>query len=686
MINKLNVFLILLFSVVFSSIFYRWFFQSEIIGGDWPFYFKEFIKDHYLLIPSWSTWYGNGLGGMSPLYSLDMFNNLTKSFVYFFGISWVITYKIFWFGLFIFLSMFSSMYFVHTVLQKSTLWQKLIGALVFTTNTYILMVVSGGQMGVALAYSVAPLVLGVFIKLINIFDTSDFSSKFKIKTLKLSIIAGCVLAGQVMFDPRIAYITMIAVVLFVLINLQKTLRGNIYMIIFIFVIPSLVAILLHASWIFPILVTKQSSLNDLGNAYTGSGIVKFLSFSTFSQSISILHPNWPENIFGKVYFMKPEFLFIPLIAYSFFIFSEKKYIFSKVILSLALLGILGSFLGKGANEPFGTLYIWLFKNIPGFLLFRDPTKFYLLTVLSYSILIPLSIYYICERFKSNYYPSSLLKTKIQHYLPIFFVCLFVGYWIFLIWPSVSGQLGGTFKKHEVPQEYIVLKDFLMGQSSFSRTLWVPRQQRFTFFSVNHPSIEASTLFNATSSAQIINKLKEKHTRQYLSDLSVKYIIVPYDSLGEFFLTDRKYDKSIPRKIANDLREISWLREINGFGNISVFEVPFPKEHFWLEKSGYVSYAMMSPTLYEVNISISQDQNMIFSERYNPYWVAQTKNKTFNSKETVRGLNSFNLPKGKYSLKIFFLQEKLYNFGNLISFLTFLTLITFLVVSRGKKNS
>ena len=143
----------------------------------------------------------------------------------------------------------------------------------------------------------------------------------------------------------------------------------------------------------------------------------------------------------------------------------------------------------------------------------------------------------------------------------------------------------------------------------------------------HPSVEAGPLFNATSAAEIIRELKKTGAEEYLSELSVKYVIVPYDSLGEFFLTDRKYDSSIPEKISKSLEDIVWLKKIDGFGNIAIFQVPSPKDHLRLAKSGRISYKMIGPTKYTVRASTAYNQKLIFSEKYNPSWIVEIGGKT-----------------------------------------------------------
>lgn len=684
--KKQNIYYSLFLVGFIFLIFRNWFLVPKIIGGDWPYLFDENLRNYSLYFSAWNSFVSNGLGGTNPSYALSIFNGITVFLSQAFHFSWPFIYKISWFGLFIGLSIFSSMCLLKTVLPRVKFWQLILSAIIFSTNTYILMVVSGGQMGVALAYSVAPFILARFIKVIH--DLSFYSALslgFR-EVMYHSALAGLVLAVQVMFDPRIAYVTMIGVVLYFILNITKNMTKNLYLVLFVLIIPIILSILLHASWILPILISKQTYFSDLGGAFVSAGIVKFLSFTFFSQSFSLLHPNWPENIFGKVYFMKNEFILIPILAFSSLLFLANPTVkkFNKTILFLCFLGLLGSFLAKGTNPPFEGIYLWLFGNIPGFVILRDSTKFYTLIALSYSMLIPFSIYYISEWLNSKLKnQSSKFQFKIQNYLLIVFFIFFIGYWMFLIRPAILGQLGGTFKRHEVPKEYIGLKDLLYNQKEYFRTLWVPRQQRFSFISDIHPAIEAEPLLGTRNVSELSKKISSKQTQSLLSELSIKYIVIPYDSLGEQFLDDRKYSEKLRIEYEKKLDTIPWLKKIKS-GKIAIYETPANKDHFFLDKGDKISSVMISPTHYILTISVNEPQNLIFSENFNPYWVLAGSQKIIYSQKTKNGLNSFWLDqKGKYTVDISFSLEKYYKYGQIISLIALVVLTIFLIKLRKK---
>ncbi len=680
--RKQNIFYILFFLGFIFLVFRNWFFVPQIIGGDWPFVFQERIIETSLIPPSWNPTANNGLGGTSPTYFLQSFAHFTFFISMAFKVSWVAVYKIFWFGLFLLLSFISTFYLFRTIVSDSKFWQRIIGALLYTTNTYILMLVGGGQMGVALAYSLAPLVLAFFIKIINLIFSYNAKRTMLIQS---SLLSGVVISAQILFDPRIAYLTVLAIGLYLVLQLINMKAKVLQLFTYVFLIPGIITVGLHAAWIIPLMITRINPINILGDAYAGAGIVKFLSFASFSQSFSLLHPNWPENIFGKTYFMKAEFILLPIIAYSSLLFfrlivrkDAEQNAERRRILFFALLGIVGAFLAKGANPPFGGIYLWLFENIPGFVMFRDPTKFYLLVALSYSILIPFSIYSVCG------WVNSKLQLKSQSYLPIILLTFFIVYWVILIHPAIFGQLGGTFKKYEVPKEYIELKDFLYKQPEFFRTLWVPRRQRFSFVSDIHPAIEAEPLFGTRNAEELSKKISSEQGQFLLSEFSVKYILIPYDSLGEQFLDDRKYSEKHRIEYEEKLDTIPWLKKIRS-GKIAIYKTSLKKDHFFLDKMGEVSAIMINPMHYVLTVSIDQPQNLIFSENFSPHWILTKSQKIISSRKTKNGLNSFWLErKGRYTVDISFNLEKYYEYGRIISFLTIIALAICLIKLRKKR--
>lgn len=677
----------LLFFIILGIIFKNWLFAPNIIGGDWPFFFQQYINQFSFLPPVWNSAQGYGLGGQSIIYALDSYLYFTAwLFSVLLHIPWRIVYKIFWFGFFLLFSVYSSIFSIKTLFSRSLLWQQLLAAIIYTTNTYVLMVVGGGQMGFALAYAIAPLVLAAFIKLIE--EQYAVTTGQKRNILRQSLIVGLFLALQFLFDFRVAYIIVLATILYLLISLiYQSIRLTILRIFnlafFTIVIPIGITGLLHAFWILPFLFMKFNPVETLGSAYTSLESVKFFSFASFENALGLLHPYWPENIFGKVGFMKPEFLIMPILAFTSLLFLAKKEKREKqIILYFALLGLIDAFLAKGANDPFGSIYLWMFNHFPGFIMFRDPTKFYLLIALSYSILMPFAILSIGESFNSVFKTQpSKVRFKIQKFIHSLVLILFVIVWLFTIREAIMGQLNSTFTLHRVPNEYIQLKNNLVNDTHFSRTLWLPKLQRYGYYDQRHPSVEGSTAFRATTSADMIKNLQQKDAEQKLSYLSIKYVIVPFDSERELFLKDRKYNPEERNMIISQLNKISWLTRDSSFKSLSVFTLKNSKDRFWMKGSRKVTSQKISDTEYILSISPGSAEELIFNESYSPFWIAvNTVSKLDHGK--YGDFNSFDVMSSKKvtDITLYYAPFPYFIFGRIISLITLIAVIYFLLRS------
>lgn len=674
-------------------IYRAWFLYPQIIGGDWPYYYNDYLKGFSLFPVLWAPWLGGGLGSVQQILGLHFFgSSIVVLFHQWLQIPWNIVYKIGWFGLFIALCVFGSKKLWEVVSRQQIAESReqmtggfpwwIVASLVYTTNTYILMVTGGGQMGVALSYAMAPIVLAGFIKLIaSVNDTAEnvknlrqwrISLWLKISNIKYSLIAGLLLGVQLMIDPRIAYVTMVGVSVCVVSSLvsyfvnKKEHFFQVLVSTFIGVgFSAIIATLLNAFWIAPMVVTRSNPIGDLGSAYTSIESVKFYSFADFSHALSLLHPNWPENLFGKTYFLQPEFLVLPLLAFSSLLYWRKE----KNIFFYVFFGLIGVFLSKGAQEPFGIIYQWMFSHVPGFVMFRDPTKWYVLTALSYSVLIPFSF----EQF------------AIRKRIKIALIILFLLFWLFTNREATLGKLRGTFAKHEVPQEYRDLERFLQVQTGFSRTLWVPRQQWFSYGTLDHMPVEAEPLFSATTAAELKTKLDEPTSQDRLADLGIGYVMIPYDSLGELFLTDRKYDEKKRQEYETVLDGVEWLTKIRS-GRLTVYQTSRHRDLFWLSGNESLSYRRIRPDQYAVSFTLRAPATVFFSQSYHPGWVLKAGKTMITSQKPPQGLNSFQIMSpGSHEGIVEFEPQKYVTWGVALSILTAVGVVFVFMLPKKDKS-
>ncbi len=683
--KKILFFLLLFF--IFFIVYKSWFLPGLITAGDLWSYSKATYETRPLFLYAWDLASAAGMGGFvgSLLWIYLNFGLSITIFGKFLGLDWIIVERVFYLFPFIFISIFSSYKLYSEVLSKNVF--SFFSIFIFCFNTYILMVVGGGQVaGIAIAYALSPLVIYYFIKIFNSLD------KQKIKIIGFSIVASLLLSLQIIFDLRIAYVTLFAILLLWVLKVLENRNKKYFIksILFIFLVPAFLTFLLNAFWIIPTIVSQKNPIEQFGLAYSSLEAVRFFSFANFENTLSLLHPNWPENIFGKVGFMKPEFLILPILAFSSLLFvrKTKDLRLKTYVLFFALLGLIGAFLAKGANEPFGGVYLWLFDNFPGFIMFRDPTKWYTLVALSYSILIPFSVWNIYGLLSSKFkVQSSKVQFKIKNYIPNLFLILTSLFLILLIRPAIFGQLGGTFKTTEIPSDYVKLEKFLSSQSNFSRTLWIPAIQRFGFYSNFHPAIPAQNLFNTVDYSQILKNLRMPEAEVFLQETGVRYVIVPYDSQGEIYLKDRKYNNEIYQKTINEVKKIPYLKQVGGFGKIAVFEVSNPKDHFWTSSESLdLKYQYLSPVEYKLEVKNAKiGDRIIFSESYDASWIAQSLKFKVQSLKFNNRFNSFTLKdSGDYSLIVYYYPQILVNIGMVISGLTLVLILGALIYFKKRK--
>ncbi len=506
---------LLLLSCLIFLIFKSWFLPQILTGGDLWYYYPDMLKSYSLYPYGWSWVQGHGLGGSAiPFLWINTTFMLPVSLLFgLFHLPWSIMERIGLLYPFLLLGIISPMLLFRKVFPENNFF--LIAGGIYVLNTYSLLVSGGGQTLYALSYALVPLTLWVFVRLITTPNILNI------------LLAGLILGVQITTDLRVGFMTLGIIFCYWVMTQLLVPSGKTYVRsqLVQLVLPIFLALLINAYWLFPLIVTHQNPAAQLDSAYTSSESVKFFSFAKFEDTFSLLHPNWPENIFGKVYFFREEFIFLPFLAFSTLLFiSRRKSGIAKQekvsILFFCFLALVGAFLGKGAQDLFGTVYIWLFSHMPGFGLFRDPTKWYTLVALSYSMLVPWVISQI-YRLLAGSIRMRLSSFNFENTSRTFnpqtlFLLIILGYLLFLIRPAVAGNLGGTLQNTVVPPGYDQLAQMLSRDTTFYRTLWFPTTQRFGYSTYTHPALSSAELFHVTNVDSAVTQLRKPATLRFLS--------------------------------------------------------------------------------------------------------------------------------------------------------------------------
>jgi hypothetical protein len=533
-------------------------------SGDGPFFFNEQIKNISWLPQVWDASQGFGENLLSRLwldYPFRLFVKLLSTF----GLPWWTIEKLLWvcIALLGFYSMYGLIkkFFGHV--------SACVGAFIYLLNTYALLLFDGGQLGVALAYSFAPFVLLRFINTINLLQhTGKSQTRIHFVT---GLQNGLYVSFLVVFDLRLAYLVLGAIALYVALAIVRrtfTVKKFIHLV----AVPLGVTVCMHAFWFIPMALV-HSDVKVFTEEFVSVGMVRFLSVADLPHALSFLHPNWPENLFGKVYFLQPEFLLIPFLAFVSLLYlrkmpEEKK----QYLMFFVLLVLLGAFFAKGTNGPFGSIYEWCFLHIPGFIMFRDSTKFYLFIALGYSVLIPFS----CQQLAQHIHNKGV---------KIFLLGLFLCFWLFTIRPLFLGELSGNFRPQIMPEDYVKLKDALIHDPEPSRTLWLPTIEKFIYASDIHPVVSGNTLFKNASFSGVISVIQGSEFTSALELSGVKRVVVPIDMDQRIFLTDYAFDSSLREQLIVAMTR-SGLQRDKSFKELAVFVNP--NFYFRADKPAYVA--------------------------------------------------------------------------------------------------
>lgn len=327
MTKVVRYFLVLTIAAV---VVFRGIFLGSIFWGDAPHFFPEEAAQ-FLHEPVAWTYLGNNFGGVNlPL--------------------WLYPLMFFWKFIppqFLFL-------FPSIILSATGAWllakylkfgvrAQFFAASVYTFNTYFLLLIDGGQMGVALSYGFFPFTLLFLKKFVE-------SPKFKNFYLALGVLSLNGLA-----DPRIALVAVATFIIWNINNIKKLL----------YLVPlGAFWILLNSFWIVPFILNR-GGLSSLGTLD--------VSPVRFYDPFILFSPHYPDNLFDKINTPPVYFLLIPiLVAGSFFISKKLK------------------------NLEFLLLYLFfsIVSIVPIGIVFRDSTKFYIPVMLFAGLLIGQTIEFV----------------------------------------------------------------------------------------------------------------------------------------------------------------------------------------------------------------------------------------------------------------------------------------------------
>lgn len=447
----------------------------------------------------------------------------------------------------------------------------------YLTNTYFLLLIDGGQLAVALAFSWFPLAYTLFEK----------SPKRVLAALSVVVLG--------FFDIRFLYILAILIGLRVL-YLRKlprewVVKGLLVLLFFL---------LLNIYWILPALFERQNLNMPIVN---GVNQASWLSFTNIGHALLILQPHWWSNQFGIVTPLRPEFYILTFLAF-FALFVKSK---NKDVNFWFLVAVVAAFLVKGTNPPFEKVYSLFFTYIPGFSLFRDSTKFFFILVLAYTFLIGITTQY-------------LIKKK---YIFRAVVALFVIYVFSLMLPFLKGNMNGILSQPPNQNLFMQTSQYFSTDNSFSRILWLPSRPLLGYGSIKHPLVEGFNLAmlrpfaaGTVGTYESLNFIREMPLMGQLFDVAgIGYVAYPYPDPRREPLNNDQNEYYFT--FFNQLKSLPWTGQLISDYPVPVIKTNTNQDRFFIADNTY--FVVGSDRMYwdladKKNFGLA-DNALIFAEEF-----------------------------------------------------------------------
>ena len=514
------------------AVHHLWFFSTATLTyWDTAFNFPEQLRQ----IASFQTWSLESLGRIAEIPSAYPYNYLSGLLARA-GFSGAFIPRLVLFWPMVIVGALGSYLLVKKVSGSGV--GGLVGSVVFNFNSFFI-VHSSSQITIAAAIAWFPLTLYLFLELAEG------------PSLRRALACSVPLFVVSFLEFRVFYVCCLPLVLLYLFSLPEgRARKGLPAYTGLFFLPLAVTILLNAYWLIPYyLGGLEKGLQDVivGRPLFTGGIA---GTNLLHNAFAIFHPMWSGGKLEafSVHPIPFYWFLVPLLAFSTLLFDKLRR--DGRVLFFSLLALVGIFLTKFIFPPFPGAYGWLYRNFPGFNAFREPSKFTFLIYLPYAVLIGCLVGHLLRRAgRGGWKPVAALLLAALVSLP--FLAMAV--------PVATGSAGALFVGRDIPDDYLVLKDFLRAQPGFFRTLWVPTFSRWSYYDDDHPRVSCvealkydwKELQEAERSdlsipENIVDILKRSFSAQLLRSASIAYVVVPLQDVAnddDFFVSyggDRQF--------------------------------------------------------------------------------------------------------------------------------------------------
>lgn len=684
---------------------------SMLTFGDWYYWPKTAIIQ---LWNSGGTWLNFWNFGKPNIQINFYFFELIWSFIGYLGFSFDVAAKITFFipiAIFGFLSSF--------VLFKRLTKENLVSltvALFYGTTTYFLIMQSGAP-SIAFVYALTPLILFLFIESLEKNRLCNW------------IIFVLIYWIGVNYEVRIMYIVSLIIIFYFLFFHIKEIRKYWKNLL----ISILLLLALSLFWLLPTIMgglTKEISL------VANRGLFDDFLYK-LTYAITLFHNSWTGVYPNQEFVPQPiiwYFWIVPIFILVSLFFINNKY--KKEILFFGIISLIGIFLTKQSAPPLPNLYQWLYNHFPGFNLFREASKFNLITLIGYTGLLTYGLLSIKKTVSNS-------KKKYLFYICIGIIMIIS---ICNMKPLVTKEIGTLFVTRQPPGDYLLFKNFVLKEDGFFRTFWTPRDSRWGIFTNQKPRISNIDIIssewgknvslnpeyiNLSVNEQITEIFKIKDANELFDISSIKYVIVPirdFTNDDDFFIYyGGSENANIREWYISELDKVEWLKKIDiGTKDLVTYENENFRPHIYMTKEQEtiyqelpyekVDFEQKNPSEYKVHLkNVSEPFYLNFSESYHPDWGVKIGNfnwfsaifeknyflKGENHMKNNAGLNSFYIDTGyvcndnnctknedgsyNFDLTLYFKPQSYFYLGLIISGTTLVGITGYLLYDFKKRR-
>jgi hypothetical protein len=481
-----------------------------------------------------------------------------------------------------------------------------VSAVLYMYNPWILERILSGHLTILIGYAIMPIFMVLFM------ESSNTLNRLQ------AIQTGLVFALLMFIEMRVAWLAFILMAFYFIFHLlwnvikKQKLHDRLFLVkeevLCLFIVVGL-GFLLNAFWIVPYL----NYLSTYGSTYPASlptiqymyGYGSKATIPNVARMSGYWIAHFEKIVLGSLNentelislwfvlgFSLAAFAFISSLLQR----GDRKY-----SAFFALTALAGIFLGKGANEPFGFLYVWAFEHaFAG--LFHEPNRFVFFVSFSYAFLIGSGTSSLSDILKEKPFETNRklpavgkIGKRLISALPAVVICLLI---LSYSWPMITGDFYGELSRVEYPEEYKDLDSWLAGQSGDYRVLFLPPWYftKYDWLPERYDNIREHLIVYPAKPVVALGygDLSDRFTRfvlwsfyhnrteyagKLLSLLGVRYIILRTDAIDliptEFNTTDLRL---------NVLPYLQGIREVWRRDRIIIYENIFYSPHFFASKN------------------------------------------------------------------------------------------------------